>query len=302
MSTLPLDLATGGAGVAAGPQNPPASAAGHAELPTLDIRPRSGWQAVDFREILRFHELLYFLVWRDIKVQYKQTVLGPAWAILRPLANLVVFSFVFGKLAGMPSHGVPYPLFLYAALLPWTFFSAAVLGATGSLLNNAHLLSKVYFPRVILPTSSVFAELTSLIISFLIYGCMMLGYGYLPGTSVVMLPVLVILTVITALGIGYLLAGLTVMYHDVRFVIGSLMGAWMYISPVIYPADLVPGKLRWLLMVNPMTGIIDAYRSALLNQPFHWVSLGFSAVIAVGVFLFGLYFFYRSERHFVDVA
>ncbi|HOW72632.1 MAG TPA: ABC transporter permease [Phycisphaerae bacterium] len=302
MSTLPLDFATGHAGAASTLPPTPETPASPANLPTLDIRPRCGWQAVDFKELLRFHELLYFLVWRDIKVQYKQTVLGPAWAVLRPLANLVVFSFVFGKLAGMPSQGAPYPLFLYAGLLPWTFFSAAVLGATGSLLNNAHLLSKVYFPRVILPTSSVFAELTSLAISFLIYGCMMLGYGYLPGASVALLPVLVLLTVITALGIGYLLAGLTVMYHDVRFVIGSLMGAWMYVSPVIYPADLVPGKLRWLLMINPMTGIIDAYRSALLNQPFNWLSLSFSAVIAVGVFLFGLYFFYRTERHFVDVA
>ena len=270
--------------------------------PATVIAPKRGWQAVNFSEIWHHRELLYFLVWRDIKVQYKQTMLGPLWAVLRPLANLLVFSLIFGTLAGLPSDGVPYPIFLYAGMLPWTFFSSALVSSTNSLLSHASLLSKIYFPRFLLPTASVAANVVNLAINFAIYGGIMLWYRHLPGLSVLLLPLLVLLTAMLALGIGCFLAGLTVIYRDIRFVVGSMIGAWMYLSPVIYPMTLVPEGYRWLLVLNPMTGIIGAFRSVLLNQPVPWSALGFSVAFALAMFVIGFYFFHRTERRVVDVA
>lgn len=273
-----------------------------AALPVTVIEPSRGWRAVNFREVLQYHELLYFLIWRDVKVQYKQTILGPLWAVLRPVVNLVIFSVIFGQLAGMPSDDLPYPIFVYAGMLPWSFFSSAVVSSTGSLLTHAQLISKVYFPRLLLPPASMGFAFVTFLISFVIYGGLMLWFDCLPGLSVVFLPGLILLTILTALSVGYLLAGLTVIYRDLRFVVTSMVGAWMYLSPVIYPVTLIPEQHRWILMLNPMTGIIDGFRSVLLNRPMEWQSLLFSIGFTVVAMIIGLLVFRRSERHMIDVA
>ncbi len=265
------------------------------------IEPPRGWRLVDWSELRRYHELLFFLVWRDIKVQYKQMVLGPVWAVLRPLVNLVIFSVIFGAVIGVPSDG-PYPLVVQAGLLPWMFFSGAMVAASNCLVQQAHLVSKVYFPRVLLPMSSIGAALVTLGINFALYACLMIHYGMVPGLSILLLPLLVLLTSALALGVGLLFAGLTVIYRDVRFMINSLVQVWMYLSPVIYEVKLIPESYRWLLVLNPMTGLIDAFRAVLLDRPVAWDSLGISASFA-GLFLIvGLLVFHRTEKRFADVA
>jgi len=272
---------------------------------TTVIRPRPGWQAVDFGELWRHRELLYFLVWRDVKVRYKQTVMGAAWAILQPLMTMVVFSVIFGRFAGMPSEGYPYPIFLYAGLLPWTLFSTSVAKAGVSLVNQTPLLTKIYFPRLFVPTSGVGACLLDFALGASVYVGLMIWYGHVPGSSALLLPLLVLLTVITALGVGYLLASLTVTYRDFRFVIPFMMQIWMFLSPVIYPVTL-PGEtghwFRWILRLNPMTGVIEAFRSVLLNKSVDAASLTTAILLGGSIFVFGLYNFRRTERRFADVA
>jgi len=274
-------------------------------VPITVIRPRRGWQAIDFGELWRYRELLYFLTWRDVKVRYKQTVMGAAWAILQPLMTMVVFSVVFGKFAKIPSDGFPYPIFLYAGLLPWTLFSSAVSKAGVSLVNQANLLTKIYFPRLFVPTAGVGACLVDFALSCSVYVGLMLWYGHLPGLSAALLPLLVLLTVITALGMGYILASLTVTYRDFRFVVPFMMQIWMFLSPVIYPVTLLDDGhhwFRWVLMLNPMTGVIEGFRSVLLNRPLDLTSLVTATVLGVSIFVFGLYNFRRTERRFADIA
>lgn len=285
-------------------------AGGHAPFPTADvpvtvIRPKRGWQAIDFGELWRYRELLYFLVWRDVKVRYKQTVMGAAWAILQPLMTMVVFSVIFGKFAGIPSDGLPYPIFLYAGLLPWTLFSGAVAKSGVSLVSQNHLLTKIYFPRLFVPTAGVGACLVDFALSCTVYVGLIVWYAYVPGPFAVLLPLLVLLTVITSLGVGYILASLTVTYRDFRFVVPFMMQIWMFLSPVIYPVTLLDdGRhwFRWVLMLNPMTGIIEGFRSALLNRPLDLPSLATAALLGVSIFIFGLYNFRRTERRFADIA
>lgn len=266
------------------------------------IEPKKGWQAIDFRELIRFHELLYCLVWRDIKVRYKQTVLGAVWAILQPVLCMVIFSVIFGKFAEIPSNGVPYPLFVYAGLLPWTFFSNSVSRSGVSLVNHANMLSKIYFPRIFLPTATVGACLIDFSLSFTVYIGIMIWYMHLPGLTVILLPVLLLLMIIASLGIGYLLSSLTVTYRDFKFVIPFMIQAWMYASPVVYPVTLLPERYRLLMALNPMSGIIGAFRSILLKQEMDWPSLGLSSLVALIVFVFGLFKFCRTERRFADIA
>jgi len=266
------------------------------------IEPRRRWWNIDFKELWYYHELLYFLIWREIKVQYKQTVLGPLWAVIRPVCNMVIFSIIFGSFAKMPSDGVPYPVFVYAGLLPWTFFSNSVTQSGQSLLNYSHVLSKIYFPRLFLPAASIGAALVNFAVNFIILGAVMVWYAHYPGTSVVLVPLLVALIVLAALGIGYFLASLTIIYRDMRFMIPSMVQIWMYLSPVIYPVTLIPEKYRWILALNPMTGIIEAFRSTLLNKPINGSSLGISVIIVLIFFVIGLYNFRRTERRFADVA
>ncbi len=273
-----------------------------AGCPELIIEPPAGWQPIQFGELWRSRELLAFFLWRDIKIQYKQTVLGPLWAVLRPVANMLVFSVLFGTLARIPSEGLPYPLFVYAGLLPWALFSHAVSESSMSLVSHAHLLSKVYFPRLLLPISGCGGAVVNFGVGMVIYAGLMLFYGQAPGAGVLLLPVLMLLTVLAALSVGCLLASMAVMYRDVRFVVGSLLQLWMYATPVVYPTTLIPERFRWLLELNPMTGIIRGFRSALLNQPVDVSALLGSAAFILAMLLPAMYVFRRTERNFADVA
>jgi lipopolysaccharide transport system permease protein len=272
------------------------------DLPEMVIEPRRGWIGIDWGELSRFRELLYFLVWRDVKVRYKQTVLGVAWAVLQPVFGMVIFTVIFGRLAKMPSEGVPYAVFVYAGLLPWTFFSNAVTQAGQSLINQQQLLTKVYFPRLFVPVSATGAGLLDLAISFGVYACVMAAYRTAPSWQLVFVPGLVLLTVMAAVGVGVTLAALTVSYRDFKFVIPFMVQAWMYVSPVVYPVTLVPERYRWLLGLNPMAGIIGGYRSAILGTPWDLGTLGMSVAVTVGVFVFGLFYFRKTERRFADIA
>jgi lipopolysaccharide transport system permease protein len=266
------------------------------------LQPSRGWRSIGFRELRGYRELLYFLTWRDIKVRYKQTVLGAIWAILQPVISMIIFSIIFGKFAKIPSNGVPYPIFVYAGLLPWTFFSNAVSRSGMSLVTSVNLLTKIYFPRLLIPTASVGAALVDFALSFLIYVGIMLWYMHLPGLSVLLLPVLVLLTVMTALGTGYVLASLAVVYRDFRIVIPFMIQVWMWASPVVYPVTLLPEQFRWVMALNPMSGIIGGYRSVLLNQPMDWSSLGVSTLVGSVIFVYGIFNFRRAERRFADIA
>ena len=266
------------------------------------IRPRPGWIAIDWRELWDSRELLAFLVWRDISVRYKQTVLGLAWAILQPVFTMVVFTVIFGNLAKMPSHGAPSPIFVYAGLLPWMFLSTAVTGASQSLVNQQALLTKIYLPRLFVPAASVGGGLVDLAVSFGVFAILMAIYGVMPGWGVLAVPFLVLLTLVASLGVGLALAALTVTYRDFRYVIPFMIQAWMYLSPVIYPVTLVPPKWQLLLAVNPMVGIIDGFRSALLGTPWNLPALAISTGCACTSLLFGLFYFRKTERRFADVA
>lgn len=266
------------------------------------IKPRKGWISIDWKELYRYRELLFILTWRDILIRYKQTVLGVAWAILQPVFMMVVFSVVFGRLAKIDSQGLPYPIFVYAGLLPWTFFSNAVSQAGLSLVNQQQLLTKIYFPRLFVPTSSVGAGLVDMCLSYVVYAILFAIYGIVPSSGIIWLPLLTLLTVMASLGFGYTLAALTVSYRDFRFVIPFMMQAMMYISPVVYPVTMVPERYHALLAINPMTGIIDAYRSAILGTPWNYTTLVVSTIVILTSFTFGLFFFRKTERRFADIA
>ncbi len=268
----------------------------------LVIEPQRGWRSIDFGELWHYRELLYFLVWRDIKVRYKQTVIGAAWAILQPLCQMVIFSVIFGAFAKIPSEGFPYPIFVYAGLLPWTFFANAVSQSSVSLVNQSQLLTKVYFPRLFIPSSSIGVGLVDFSLSFGVYVCLMLWYGHAPGVSVVLLPLLLLLTMMTAFGVGVFLASVTVAYRDFRLVVPFMVQIWMYLSPVVYAVTLVPEKYRWIMAFNPMTGIIGGFRSVLLNQPVDWNALGISLLVSSILLTIGVANFRRTERRFADIA
>jgi homopolymeric O-antigen transport system permease protein len=283
----------------------PASAdpSGTREPPPIRvIEPRSGWIAIDWRELWDHRELLAFLTMRDIKVRYKQTVLGVAWAVIQPVLSMIIFSVIFGQLAKISSEGMPYPLFVYAGLLPWTFFSNATAQAALSLANQEALLTKVYLPRMFVPAAPVGGALVDLSISFGVFASLMLWYGVAPGPGLLVLPLLVVLTVAASLGVGLLLSALTVSYRDFRYVIPFAMQAWLYVTPVIYPVSVVPERYRWLIALNPLAGIIDGYRSALLSRPFDWATLGISAAVTAAVLMLGMYYFRKTERRFADIA
>jgi lipopolysaccharide transport system permease protein len=271
--------------------------------PTITIiEPKSGWVPVDFREMWNYRELLYFLTKRDIKVRYKQTVLGGLWAIIQPAFTMIVFTLFFGRLAKMPSDGLPYPVFVYAGLLPWTYFANAVTASGNSLVGNANLITKVYFPRVVVPGSAALAGLLDFLVASMILAGLMVYYRFIPGPGVFLFPLLVALTFIGAVGVGLWLSALNVQYRDIRYAIPFLIQVWMFVSPVIYPVSLVPENFQWLLALNPMGGLIHAYRACLLgHQPVDWALLGISALIILALFVSGLYYFRRMEKFFADV-
>lgn len=269
----------------------------------ITVRPSSGWVAVRPRELWDYRELFYFLTWRDVKVRYKQTAFGATWAVLQPFLTMVVFSLFFGSLAGISSGDVPYPVFAFAALVPWTFFATAVALAANSLVEQERILAKVYFPRLIVPTAAVLACLVDLAIAFVVLLVMMLVYGIVPSAAIVTLPFFVMLAALTALAVGLWLSALNVLYRDVRYVIPFLVQLWLFVSPVAYPSSLVPEPWDAVYGLNPMAGVIEGFRWALLGQseppgPMLAVSVVATATLLAG----GLLYFRRMERSFADVV
>lgn len=270
--------------------------------PLVIIEANRAWSISELRDLWAFRELLYFLTWRDVKVRYKQTELGIAWAIIQPLLTMLIFTLFFGRLAGVPSDNVPYPIFAYAGLLPWTFFANAIANSGNSLVGSANLITKVYFPRMIIPGAAVAAGLVDFAIGFVILVVLMLYYGIAFGWGLLMLLPLVLLTTLLATGMGMWLSGLNVKYRDVRFALPFLIQLWMFVSPVIYPASFLPSKFRWLLWLNPMTGIIEGYRSSLFGLHFNWNALATSAGITFLLLGYAAYSFRRMEKSFADIV
>jgi lipopolysaccharide transport system permease protein len=267
------------------------------------IEPRPGWRAIDFAELWRYRDLIYFLVWRDIKVRYAQSVLGVGWAVIQPLFMMVVFSVVFGRLAEVSSDGAPYAIFSYVALVPWTYFSNALTGGTASLTKNSEMLKKVYFPRLAMPLSAVLGKLVDFFIAFTLLGGLLVWYRITPSWWALSLPVLVLLMALTAAGMGMLLAALAVQYRDIDYGMAFGVQALMFATPVVYPASAVPDQFRLLYAINPMVGVIEGFRSAFLGtNPMPWDMLGIGAASAILVVIAGAVYFRRAERIFADVA
>ena len=266
------------------------------------IEPSRGWRSLDLKELWAYRELLWVLTERDIKVRYKQTVLGAAWAVIQPLMLMVVFSVFFGKLAKMPSDGIPYPIFAYCALLPWTFFANALSSSAGSVVGSANLISKVYFPRLIVPLSSIGSWLVDFAIATVILLGMMLYYGIGWTTNLLIAPLLVAAVVFAALGVGTLLAALTVAYRDFRYVIPFLLQFWMFATPIVYPATIVPERWQWILHLNPMAGLVEGFRSAFLGRPFDAPAIAISVAASIVLFGMGVAYFEKVERRFADIV
>lgn len=265
------------------------------------IEPKGNLTGFQFRELWQYRELLRFLVVRDIKVRYKQTVLGGLWAILQPFMNMIVFTIFFGHLAKIPSDGLPYPIFVYTALLPWQFFSGGIGSSGNSLVANSQLISKVYFPRMIIPAASLGAGCLDFLIAFILLIVMMIYYGIYPGMGILLFPLLMILVALASLGVGMILAALNVAYRDFRYVIPFLVQFWLFATPVIYPASIVPDQWRWLINLNPVAGLITGIRSSLLNLPLPWPDIWISATISIGIFVIGIVYFNKMERRFADI-
>jgi lipopolysaccharide transport system permease protein len=268
------------------------------------IQPSRGWVSLRLRELWEYRELLYFLMWRDIKVRYKQTVLGASWAIIQPFFTMVVFSLFFGRLAGVPSDGIPYPLFSYAALVPWTFFANALTQASNSLITSANMLKKVYFPRLALPIATVLAGVVDFCLAFIVFLGMMLIYGSFPTLNVIWLPFFLLLALITSLGVGLWLSAMNVQFRDVRYTIPFLTQFWLFATPIAYPSSLIEDPLlRALYGINPMVGVVEGFRWALLGvDTAPGPAVFVSALVAVGLFISGAFYFRRMEKTFADMA
>ena len=273
-------------------------------VPITIIEPKKGWVPIDLKEIWDYRELLYFLTKRDIKVRYKQTVLGGLWAIIQPAFTMVIFTLFFGRLAKIPSDGMPYPIFVYVGLLPWTYFANAVSNSGNSLVGSANLITKIYFPRLIVPASASLAGLLDFFVAMFVLGVLMIHYSFLPSiVGILLFPFLVGLTFLCALGVGLWLSAMNVQYRDIRYAIPFLIQIWMFVSPVIYPVSIVNEKYQWLLAINPMGGVINAFRASILgHQPINWPLLGLSAVMIFLILGSGLFYFRRMEKVFADVV
>jgi len=283
--------------------NPAAEIPVLARMAPLRIAPPSRWWAIPFRELWDFRELLYFFVWRDIKVRYKQTAIGAAWAVLQPFLTMLVFSLFFGKLAHIPSQGLPYPIFYYSALLPWMYFATALQSATSAIVDNQRVITKVYFPRLTLPLSTVLAGLVDFGISFLMFAAMMVYYRMPVRATMLWLPAFLLLAVLTALGVGLWLSALNAIYRDVKYVMPFLVQFWMFASPVAYPSSLVPAKWQWLYGLNPMAGVIEGFRWSLAGSghaPGRLVLV--SAGMVLLTLLSGLAYFQKMETTVSDVV
>lgn len=266
------------------------------------IEPSRGWQQLGLGELWEFRELLYFLAWRDIKVRYKQTALGATWAILQPLLSMLIFTLVFGVLAKMPSDGIPYPLFAYSALLPWQLFVYALTQSSNSLITDARLISKVYFPRLVVPLASVVAGILDFFIAFSILILLMLYYGVVPTWGVLTLPFFLVLALGAATSVGLWMSALNVKYRDVRYTVPFLAQAWMFATPIVYPSSMIPEAWRWLYGLNPMAGVVEGFRWALLGtEILHLPLILVSASVVVISLVGGLYYFKRMEHTFADL-
>lgn len=284
-------------------QSQVAVAANPADVPAVRIESSRGWLALDLPELWAYRDLVYFFIWRDIKVRYKQTVIGAAWAILQPVLTMLVFSLFFGRLAKIPSGGLPYPIFYYCALLPWMYFSTAMQSATNIVVENQRMITKIYFPRVVLPVASVLAGLVDFAISFVVFLVLQAYYRIVPSAAVIWLPAFLLLAVLTATGVGLWLSALNAMYRDVRYVVPFLVQFWMFASPVAYPSSLVPAKWRWLYGLNPMAGVIEGFRWALTGhgQP-PGILLAASSAAVLLLVVSGLVYFHAVEGTVADVV
>jgi lipopolysaccharide transport system permease protein len=273
------------------------------DYPSVHIAARRGWLALDLAELWAYRELLYFFVWRDIKVRYKQTAIGAAWAVLQPVMTMLVFSLFFGRLARIPSQGLPYPVFYYCALLPWMYFSTAMQGATNIVVDQQRVITKIYFPRVVLPIAAVLSGLLDFAISFVVFLAIMVYYRIVPTAAIIWLPGFTLLAILTALGVGLWLSALNALYRDVRYVLPFLVQFWMFASPVAYPSSLVPEKWRWLYGLNPMAGVIEGFRWALTGhgQP-PGILLATSSAAVLLLVLSGLVYFHAMEGTIADVV
>jgi lipopolysaccharide transport system permease protein len=287
------------------PVGPPK--AEHAARPVQRIEPSHGWTSLRLAELWEYRELLYFLTWRDIKVRYKQTVMGAAWAVMQPLLTMVVFSLFFGRLAGVPSDGIPYPIFSYAALVPWTFFAYGLTQSSNSLVGSQNLIKKIYFPRLVAPTASVIAGGVDFVLAFIVLLGMMVLYGVFPTGNVVFLPFLFLLAFITSLGVGLWLSALNVQFRDVKFMVPFLTQFWLFATPIAYPSSMLDEPWRTLYAINPMVGVVEGFRWALLGgasdemtAPGPMVLV--SSLVAVALLLSGAFYFRRMERTFADVV
>lgn len=271
-------------------------------IPYTVIKASKGWTSLNLKAIWEFRELLYFLTWRAIKVRYKQSLLGAGWAILRPFFTMVVFSIFFGKMAKIPSEGIPYPIFSYSGLLLWIYFSGAVTASSNSLVGNAGLITKVYFPRLIMPLSSAIAGLLDYLIAMSLLIVMMFYYHITPSPSLILLPFLIICAFLSATGIGFWLSTLNVKYRDVGHILPFFIQLLLFATPVIYPATILPEKYRWLLSLNPISGVIEAHRACILShQPINWLSLAISVGVTFLLFIPGAFYFRRMERTCADI-
>jgi lipopolysaccharide transport system permease protein len=267
------------------------------------LEPESGWQLIDWKELWRYRDLFWFLIWRDIKTRYAQSVLGVGWAVIQPVFSMVIFTVVFGNLANVSSDGVPYALFSYTALVPWTFFSGSLTAATGSLIAQRNMITKVYFPRLIVPIAPVLGRLLDFGIASVILAGFMIWFGYSPTSGALALPLLIILMIFTAAGVGMWLTALSIQYRDINYGMSFGVQLLMYAAPVVYPASSVPEQYRFWFSLNPMVGVIEGFRSALLGtQPMPWNDIAVGSAIAILILISGMLYFRRMERVFADVA
>ncbi len=272
--------------------------------PVLVLRPRRGWARFDLAKLTAYRDLLWFLALRDIKVRYKQSALGALWAVIQPVTMMVVLSIFFGRLARFDemTGNTPYPIFFYAGMLPWTLFAAVVTASGNSLVNNGHMLRKIYFPRLVLPMAATGAPLLDFVVSFGVLIALMVWYAVLPGTAVLLLPALLLAQLAAAVGVGLLLAAVTVNYRDFRHIVPFMLQVWFFLTPVIYPVTLVPERYRWLLSLNPMSGTTEAFRAATLGQTIEWAHVLPAVTVSLMLLVLGLLYFNHAERRFADVV
>lgn len=267
------------------------------------LKPSSGWQMIDWRELIRYRDLLYFLTVRGIKARYAQSVLGVSWAIIQPLFTTLVFTVVFGKLAGISSDGVPYVIFSFTAMVPWNYFSNTLTESANSLVTNANMITKVYFPRLVLPLSAALSKLLDFAIGVVVLAGFMIWFQFIPTIWVLFTPVLLLMLLMCSLGLGMILSAMSVQYRDVKHALSFLVQLLMYAAPVVYPTSKVPVEWQFWYSLNPMVGVIEGFRAALLGtQPMPWAWIGTGALVSLGLFIFGSFYFRRMEKIFADVA